>query len=356
MNAGLETQIQEPNIAKTRELRNNRMEGIDSIRAVCAVIVALGHLVIGIFFVAPSKFIHLISSIYGLSFNGPAAVIVFFLISGFCIHYPVASGRPMNLLAYYSRRYVRIGIPMIATLILFVKSGEIHTLTLDSVSNTVLWSLVAEIIYYTIYPVLLPLKAAWGWNILLITFFCISYGVILSHMNISLHKGYSDFGLLWTWIVGLPCWLAGCRLSESIVDMRRDGNMPIIDTRKIWAARSGIWLTSVFLIALNFHTPFRYPLTLNIFAIPVYYWLRLEILYYRTSTPWAWLESFGKASYSLYLIHPVVYCLVGRWTGGQSHGPIVWFLAMCGVCVGTSIFYFIVERPSHILAKKIRLV
>jgi peptidoglycan/LPS O-acetylase OafA/YrhL len=39
-------------------------------------------------------------------------VIVFFVISGFCIHYPYHKGKPVLLREFLVRRCLRIGIPL----------------------------------------------------------------------------------------------------------------------------------------------------------------------------------------------------------------------------------------------------
>src|ERR1700737_465476 len=50
-------------------------------------------------------------------FNAPAAVIFFFVISGFCIHFPNRNGVVMrSWKLYYARRYLRTLIPMMAAL------------------------------------------------------------------------------------------------------------------------------------------------------------------------------------------------------------------------------------------------
>ena len=68
-----------------------RIRGLDSIRAVCAFWVVMGHfggppITAGIDESHPVS--HLVSGIVNNFWNAPAAVIVFFVISGLCIHYP----------------------------------------------------------------------------------------------------------------------------------------------------------------------------------------------------------------------------------------------------------------------------
>ena len=75
-------------------LKSQRVAGLDSIRAICAFWVVMGHigappLLEGLDEANPIA--KVVAGIYGNLWSGPAAVIVFFVISGFCIHYPYAS-------------------------------------------------------------------------------------------------------------------------------------------------------------------------------------------------------------------------------------------------------------------------
>ena len=69
----------------------DRIRGLDSIRFIAALIVVFGH---GAFLDLSAWLDHermpgrLLVGIYNNLFAGQAAVIVFFLVSGFCIHYP----------------------------------------------------------------------------------------------------------------------------------------------------------------------------------------------------------------------------------------------------------------------------
>src|SRR5262249_38787338 len=92
-----------------------RINGLDSIRFILACWVAIGH--IGLFPLfegvdTASKLGWLLKGLYNASVNGPAAVIVFFVISGFCIHFPFRNGDFPRLARYYPRRYFRILTPL----------------------------------------------------------------------------------------------------------------------------------------------------------------------------------------------------------------------------------------------------
>ena len=77
---------------------------------------------------------------------------------------------------------------------------------------------------------------------------------------------------------------------------------------------------------------------LSLFAVPVAIWIGLEA---RAGSPWPVLDTLGRASYSLYLVHSLV-----PW----SAHPLPYLV---GVAMGTALLYFGVERPSHRLAKAV---
>ena len=66
----------------------NYYHGLDTIRLICAAVVAIGHHYSNFQIFESERYNRLISSGWDILWNGPAAVIVFFIISGFVIHAP----------------------------------------------------------------------------------------------------------------------------------------------------------------------------------------------------------------------------------------------------------------------------
>lgn len=317
------------------------VSGLDSIRFICASWVVFGHFgFLGLDFgFMPAPFRAVARALWGNLFVGPAAVIVFFLISGFCIHYPYRDGRPLPLEAYYARRYVRILIPMGTAIVLGIPLG----LKLEHLNDSILWSLLAEEIYYLLYPlVLVRLRRRFGWRKVIACAYALSLGVVLTNP----HGGnYASYGPGLNWLLGLPCWLLGCELAESI-----PRTAPA--RTRLWLYRFGIWGASALASVLRFHSPIRYPLTLNLFAFGAFFWLGAEIAYAERHGPLRWLEAAGKFSYSIYLTH-----LHGHATFvliGLSLAPVLdWLLMACTIYGGAYLFYRLVEKPSHALARRI---
>src|SRR5690242_16820078 len=92
------------------------IKGLDTLRFVAAFWVVLSHvgkLPYEIF--SHSNVLgKTLNGIYHNSVNGLAAVIIFFIISGFCIHYPYQMGKSLPLGSYLIRRSFRICIPLLA--------------------------------------------------------------------------------------------------------------------------------------------------------------------------------------------------------------------------------------------------
>jgi peptidoglycan/LPS O-acetylase OafA/YrhL len=132
----------------------DRVRGLDSIRFICALWVFFGHGAARRFaspFPSSSLSDLIFRGFYNNIWSGPAAVIVFFVISGFCIHYPFAgSDKRPRLKEFYARRFLRLLIPLSIAVPLSGLLGVRLTLFQDSI----LWSLFAELTYYLCYPVL----------------------------------------------------------------------------------------------------------------------------------------------------------------------------------------------------------
>jgi peptidoglycan/LPS O-acetylase OafA/YrhL len=323
----------------------DRVGGLDSLRFVCAMWVFFGHgaappLVDA--FSKDSRSGLIIRGLYNNLWNGPAAVIVFFVVSGFCIHYPFAETlkRP-HLLEFYSRRFLRLLIPVAVAIPLSQALG----VKLSLFQESVLWSLVAELIYYIIYPALRAVRLGCrSWTPIILGAYWISYAVVLTNPTA---VDYTVYGLALCWLLGLPSWLLGCALAESV---RRGSDLPPL-RGSIWLWRIGILSAAWVCSALRFHSPIGYPWTLNLFGLLVFAWLRREIAFRRTCPPAPWLEWAGLWSYSIYLMHPVAWSLYGRFFP-PVHNPLLHWACLCcsvlAICYG---FYLLVERPGHTIAR-----
>jgi peptidoglycan/LPS O-acetylase OafA/YrhL len=324
---------------------SGRIIGLDSIRFIAAGWVMFYH-------VAPPPLLQELDRSHGLGkvigaaydclFCGPASVIVFFVVSGFCIHYPYRQGRKeVKIFNFLSRRYVRILLPWFAWLGFVNWVG----MTYDTVGAVVGWSIECELIYYTFYP-LLHLLARWSsWRILIAISFPISlYFVFFVNPNMMM---YPSFGLHGNALLGLPCWLLGCLLAEGFA-----GTKPV-SKQRIWVWRTLIIFANAACFSCMLHLKIGFPYTLNFFGILVYFWLKLEVAMLRESDGVKFLEWGGIWSYSLYLMHGPLSRVYNDF-GLDELGVITqWCLRISFILICSYAFYLVVEKPSHLLARRI---
>lgn len=336
-------------VLRAKAASAERVGGLDTIRFFCAFVVVLFHFGLvprSAFGAEPHGLMLLIKGALGCVFDGPAAVIVFFVISGFCIHFPFRDRAPVDIRSYYSRRLIRIGLPALIAAYLWVLVG----VRLEPEDAGIFWSVICEIEYYLLYPVLLRLRRRVGWCLLIAISQVLAYLLALSHLS-DIERvvgGYPAFGWL-NWVVGLPCWLCGCWLAENFV------RFPVPSATLIWVIRSCVFVTSGGLQALRFHGGSVFlsnAFTLNLFAVIACSWLGLEIAYRRKTAAPAITEWAGKWSYSLYLMHPALPGLFAlhswfRPVLSSNWGSVVVILSSLPIAYG---FYLVVEAPFHRLA------
>ena len=100
---------------------------LDAMRFVLAFWVAVGHYEMIPLLGDPASgnaFWHMVRHAWSTLVFGTPAVIVFFVISGFCIHLPFQGNDKIDVLRYYLRRYTRILIPVAAALFVYHFMGS----------------------------------------------------------------------------------------------------------------------------------------------------------------------------------------------------------------------------------------
>jgi len=328
-----------------------RILGLDSLRAMAAIWVMIGHGAVPPITAGYDKssfFPWVFNGLYGGSFSGPAAVIVFFVVSGLCVHYPYSCNKKFELGEFFVRRYLRILLPMAAAVLLIRLVGFVPWNSPRLLSGIPGWSLVAELIYYSLYPILVIIGRRIKWiNLVYITFaisFVFAFTVPINNIN------YPAGGYRGDWILGLPCWLMGVLLAESLKNP-----LPSPTASSIWTWRLGAIVIGSITRNLAFQRVIGNHLTLNFFAIYVFFWLLREISYYNKqgNQPSALLEWAGQWSYSLFLIHPLAFHLFKSMNLPNFGYMVDWLLKFSFVFLVSIAFYFVVEKPSHIVSRKV---
>jgi peptidoglycan/LPS O-acetylase OafA/YrhL len=210
--------------------------------------------------------------------------------------------------------------------------------------NSVLWSLVAELIFYSLYPFLRVLHARFGWNKIIVVSYAVSFAAI-GIFNPSA-KDYAPSGNALNWLICLPYWLLGCRLAEENFAVR-----PAISGRVLWQWRLGVALAAWTCNALRFHSAIGYPWSLGVFAILLFFWLRVEITAFCCKKPFRLLEWAGQWSYSIYLMHLIAVSLFGKISLPDLGIIANWILTTGFVLVFCYAFYLLIEKPSHGIAR-----
>ena len=327
---------------------SRRVNGLDSIRFLCALTVMLFHLGLindRLHGQSETGLTRAAIGIFNAFFNGPAAVIVFFLISGFCIHYPYTTGRRVSIGPFYMRRFIRILLP--AGVCYLCMRWLFHDRT--RFQDGVFWSVICETIYYLLYPQLLYLRRKSSWPVLLLLS-CVAAGLLIStHLSLLSYGLHSYVALNWsTWIVGLPCWILGCWLAENYQAF------PLLSSVQMWGMRISIYGLSIALQLLRFHLHTIFAsscILLDLFSLPACVWLGFEIVYLSKHSPPTALEWAGVWSYSLYLVHPAM--LPGFDALGLRFirlNPYTHLLVPGTALIASYVYFLCIERPSHRLS------
>jgi len=325
---------------------------LDALRAVFALCVVIGHL--GVFPLfgpvgqADAFADTLARGLRTLVF-GPPAVVAFFVISGFCIHYPYRREANQNvpIARFYARRYLRILVPVAVILAAFkVFLPEVVIIGSKTILwHSTLWSIVVEEIYYAAYPLLNWLGRIYGWKTLISTSFCVS---LLIAFYCFPAREWADIGITATALTLLPVWLMGSQLAEIAPAAVREFSVP-----QIWLRRLVSWTIMWLAVILHFHAGIYQTVTGLWIGIWCYFWLRDEICYYRNRKPWQALQRAGQWSYSLYLVHPLVIAIIYKYDLAVPETRLGWVMSLLLVFGGSYSFYLFAERPAHNLARKI---
>lgn len=323
------------------------VRGLDTLRFVTAMWVAFAH---GARFpidqvLQPTGVINkMLYALVNTTFNGTAAVAVFFVISGLLIHGANVGKSRVELIPFWTRRAVRIGIPLAVVLILAQLLGGDYG---ERVSH-VLWSVYAELIYYGLYPLVLPIIFRFGIGRVLLVSLAISLGMLLLIKPDALYLW--EFGHSLNWLFCAPLWLMGCYLAEN-----RQRITAMSQRVPIWGLRIGAvaycYISTVMMAHMG-HFSIGYTWTIWVFGLFCMVWLAAEIARGTGKVTIGWMERFGIAGYSIYLTHPLAVNAVKM--NLPSLSPFThWLAVLAAIAIVTAVFYHAVEWPAHQLARRL---
>jgi peptidoglycan/LPS O-acetylase OafA/YrhL len=308
------------------------------------------------------------------------SVMLFFLVSGFCIHYSYAAlSRSWELKSYSIRRFLRIYPPYIAAVILCVliewilrvqfnqevsPTGKVWQTVFmvqnysadkgQMYTNPALWSLPVEVELYVVYPIFYWLLRRYGikWSmftaaVVSIGALVISLGPNLQNYNNTLIQYGSYFAVYWI------IWCAGALLAE----WTKQDKLP--KWQPWWWGVMALTLVMGIAVTLLKLLIVIQELVWGGFYFTVMLWgmTQADPLGF-LSTRMKQLFSFlGLISYSLYLINYPFFRLVGEiWISlfGTKPANFLIPLLFSLLCIPIAYaFYLAVEAPSHKLARKL---
>jgi peptidoglycan/LPS O-acetylase OafA/YrhL len=301
-----------------------------------------------------------------------SGVILFFLLSGFCISLPYVgnNGRKLNLEEYAIRRFLRIYPPyliaVVFTLIIELILSKTQGLQVTSYpvylahifmvqnyttgalpTNGVFWTLQVEMELYITFPLVFYILNKWGSKAL------IGFTGLVSLIAIAFFlMGYEwlvgNFAMYWV------IWCAGAVLAKSYAN----------GTLKV----PSIWLIATGFISLGIAVILRIrgmnPPNIELF----YGYFFLVLLWWGLTTEHGWnphmpkglvkiFTVLGTCSFSLYLIHKPIFRLFGVfWVSHFGSKPVNFLIPLAFSILIVFVawgFYLLIEAPTHALAKKL---
>lgn len=326
--------------SKAAASSKNFISGLDSLRFFAALCVVASHLASNLPVLPGSPIASSLWRMASMMANGSAAVAMFFLISGFCIHLGQADSLKVDAPTFLARRGLRIGLPLIAVSIVAHLLGDWAT----SALKTVLWSVYCELAYYLFYPIFLTCRRLITMNQTLMAFIAVSVITAAAQGRVSFIWQYGAG----TAVVCFPLWVAGAWLAE------RHSSADLLPYRPILGWRIAALLMCVAAnLAETLSSTINAPLL--VFAAAgtfCWHYIPRELARWQLVPPFALVERLGRASYSLYLVHILPIALIIQFAIAWSFGRLVVAEAIA-IGLATFTFFVLSERRSHQLARKI---
>jgi peptidoglycan/LPS O-acetylase OafA/YrhL len=300
---------------------------------------------------------------------GWIGVSLFFVLSGFVIHYStLTSAKPFSTLQFYSRRFWRIYPPYAMALVTFCilkvyavtrLSIITHVLLLHDFSgqtfyviNPSLWSIATEVQFYLVYPLIVfarprfgMLNVLWGVLGLSLAFRCL-FWVVKMHDPAVFEDSHL---MLWANpLITLFDWTLGAYLAEQFFAGRRV--FPQGGT--VLAGAAALFIVSTFIRPLSMFS-FQFASLLSAICIERAIW---------SSAPPSLLKRalipLGLCSYSFYLFHQPLLEIMVKWS--QAHVTTNRFVlalgaapVFFGILFALSwVIYLVVEKNSIRLGKR----
>ena len=363
----------------------NRIEVIDILRGLSCLGVLLYHVRVDLWLgwwritSYPQDYSCFAKAVAWLSVPTPFlgyAILLFFLISGFCIHYPntIKAEHP-SWKTYFKRRFWRI-YPTYACAILFTaiisyycyyKWGDrtwapekvLRVLSITQnyppgngqfLSNPSLWTIPLEIEFYALYPVAFFLLSRIKFCWLIFLSVCISsVSVYIAKLGMQ----WISFTAFFLW----PTWLLGIWIAE----LHREKKVAKLNTLYLFAGAILLLISSLTSVLEKWDSWCQYTSWTGFYFFLFLLFLRLEKFFSKFNQFFilkilSWL---GKISFSLYLIHFPLFKLFGYfhrdYFGDKPANFLVTLIYLIPVIILSWLFYKFIENPIHKWSKGIKI-
>lgn len=373
-----------PSAPPTLPAPRGRLRSLDGLRGVAALIVLVHHSLLTIPAFAAPYFDEAANRAAGtwewwvtrtplhLFWEGTGAVYVFFILSGMVLTLPVLKSGAFAWKVYYSQRLVRLYVPIwaavafaVATILLVPRTTEmasawiqdrptdvsklaiVRDLTLVTDNGGLaspLWSLQWEILFSLLLP--------------LFVFIAVKTRRVAVPM-IALCLAVIAVGGAEEWVRFMPMFLIGALLATMLprlarladyLDARRGSNL-------IWAVAAAAGLALLVANWLLLPVDVATPVRVAVFGLTAFG----AVLVVLVAAYWGWarrlletrlVQWLGAISFSLYLTHePIVIASAHFFGPGQEVLAIL--VAAPVALIVAQVFFLVVERPSHKLAKSV---
>ena len=367
------------NINRSASANSGKSLKIDAIRFLAAFWVLMYHFKPPLFKqLLPHQLSFLAGALWSGStalFAGPAAVIVFFVISGYCIHSAYHKDVALKPVNYYASRFIRIGLPLVVLLCVVqpLPAGQNYL-------ESVLWSLYCEMVYYAVYPFLRPRFHYIGEMIagcVLMAAVMVAWVRLFGHpvCHGCVIETYHVPGTALLYAAG---WMGGCLIAEMQRNAAqfqiRGAYSPLtmmlkrgLDASTRLLANHLVVLRAVvvasgaavmILLSESNLKPAMLPLITPDITLPLFQFLAAIWIAAETATPsqsrlWSVLAAFGAWSYSLYLCHKTALALLEMTTFDDT-SRYAWFVEVGLAFAISYAFYRVIEKPSHVISQRLR--
>jgi peptidoglycan/LPS O-acetylase OafA/YrhL len=368
--------------ATTKTASTTRLSSLDALRGIASFSVVLGHYYLTI----PAETRPLLDSSIWLRplhviMNGAAAVIIFFVLSGYVLSLPFFRGTQPSYLRYMFKRVCRIYIPFAVMIFLTALLSRIldfheplaglggwlneqmprvtstalagHFLMIGTRSdislNSPIWTLVYEMRVSLIFPLLMILCRDTRLALVAAAIMLLVSTRILVQLGETVPWTVNNFWITVLWTVRVvPYFLLGILLSKHSDNIRRFTHWVSPPNRIALLAASMIIFTIQYRGFMSIRGDVLYDIGAAVVVV-----LALDMPSIIAVLNRAVLQWLGQLSYSVYLIHtPIIVVMFHAFIG---RAPL-WFIFVAGIVATlttAALMHRFVELPAIKLGQRV---